>query len=75
MAEERAFTVRIPEAQARDLETIAAVQGHSLAEEVRRAIRREIDERRHDPAFQARLKWAIEENQAQLRRLSAFAGD
>lgn len=66
----KAFTVRLPEDQAAELERVAQVEQTSVAEEIRQAITIRIEERRQDPAFQERLRALIEENQRVLEKLA-----
>ena len=66
----RAFTVRLPEEQAADLEAVAQVDGLSVAEEIRDAIADRVAQRRADKAFQSRLREAIEQNRRALERLA-----
>jgi hypothetical protein len=66
----RAYTVRLQEDQAEDLEAVAQVDGLSVAEEIREAITERIAQRRADKAFQNRLREAIEQNRRALERLA-----
>ncbi len=66
----KAFTVRLPEDQAAELERVAQVDGTSVAEEIREAITTRINKRREDPTFQERLRELIEENQKILEKLA-----
>jgi hypothetical protein len=66
----RAFTVRVSEEQAEELEAIAAAEGTSLAEEVRSALSERIETRRKDKEFQARLRATMERNRRVLDRLA-----
>lgn len=68
--EQKAFTVRLDVDQAADLEAVAAADGVAVAEEIRRAVADRIEARRKDPAFQARLRSIIEQNQRVLERLA-----
>lgn len=70
MEERKAMTVRLDADQAQDLETIAAVEGTPISEEVRKAIGRHIAEKKRDREFQARLKKSIERNRKILDRLA-----
>lgn len=70
MSEQRAFTVRIPEEQAEELEAIAASDDASLAEEVRIAIAERIEAKRQDPAFQG---WLREHNARNKRIMTRLA--
>ena len=42
----------------------------SVAEEIRQAVADRIEARRHDPAFQERIRSIIEQNQRVLERLA-----
>jgi hypothetical protein len=66
----RAYTVRLHEDQAEDLEAVAQVDGLSVAEEIRKAITERVAQRRADKAFQSRLREAIEQNRRALERLA-----
>ncbi|MCO6006322.1 ribbon-helix-helix protein, CopG family [Actinoallomurus purpureus] len=66
----RAFTVRVSEDQAEELEAIAAAEGTSVAEEVRSALTERIAARRKDGEFQARLRATMERNRRVLDRLA-----
>lgn len=66
----RALTVRLPVDQAEDIETLAQVDGTSVAELVRSALDDRIAARRQDPDFAARLHKTIARNQRALERLS-----
>lgn len=68
--EQRAFTVRLDADQASDLEAVAAADGVSIAEVMRRAVADRIETRRKDPAFQARIRSIIDQNQRVLERLA-----
>ena len=50
------MTLRLPEAQAQALETVAEVEGLPVVEVVRLAIAEYIDGRRRDPSFLVRLE-------------------
>ncbi|MEP7378522.1 MAG: hypothetical protein ABI725_03070 [Chloroflexota bacterium] len=60
----RTRTVRLSGDQADMLDVLAAVDGASANEEMRRAIASHIDARRGDPEFQKRLRASIERNRA-----------
>ncbi|MEN8114756.1 MAG: ribbon-helix-helix protein, CopG family [Actinomycetota bacterium] len=68
--EQRAFTVRLDTDQASDLEAVAAADGVSIAEVIREAVADRIEARRKDPAFQARIRSIIDQNQRVLERLA-----
>lgn len=67
---QKGFTVRMPEDEAAELERVAQVDGTSVAEEIRQAVKARIEERRSDPDFQERLRDLIEENQKILEKLA-----
>ncbi len=64
------LTLRLPEEQARDIETLARVDGVSVAEEVRDAIAARVEAKRNDPDFQDRLGRLMEQERAVLERLA-----
>jgi predicted transcriptional regulator len=66
----KAFTMRLPEEKAAELEAVARADGMPVSEAVREAIDRHIDARRKDKKFQARLSKLIEDNQRVLDRLA-----
>ncbi len=66
----KAFTMRLSEHKAAELEAVARADGVPVAEVVRDAIDRHIDARRKDKDFQARLTKLIEDNQRVLDRLA-----
>jgi hypothetical protein len=66
----RALTVRLPAEQAEDIETIAQVEGVSVAEEIRAALADRIAARRADADFAARLRKTMERNRRALERLA-----
>jgi len=66
----RAYTVRLHEDQAEDLDAVVQVDGLSVAEEIREAITERVAQRRADKAFQSRLREAIEQNRRALERLA-----
>jgi predicted DNA-binding protein len=66
----KAFTMRLPEEKAAELETVARADGVPVSEAVRDAIDHHIDARRKDKAFQARLTKLVEDNQRVLDRLA-----
>lgn len=67
---QKAFTVRLDADQASDLEAVAAADGVSVAEEIRRAVAERIAARRKDPVFQTRIRSIIEQNQRVLKQLA-----
>ena len=64
------MTLRLPDEQAADLEALARAEGIPIAEAVRQAIVAQIEARRKDEAFQARLRTSMERNHAILERLA-----
>lgn len=66
----KAFTMRIPEEKAAELEAVARADGMPVSEAVREAIDHHIEARRMDKDFQARLSKLIEDNQRVLDRLA-----
>ncbi len=66
----KAFTMRLPEEQAAELEAVARADGVPVSEAVREAIDSHIEARRKDKGFQARLGKLIEDNQRVLDRLA-----
>ncbi len=70
MEDTRAMTLRLPATQAKELETVAQVDGVSVAEAVRSAIEEHIAARRRDEEFRTRLRRSLEENRDILERLA-----
>ena len=66
----KAFTMRLPEEKAAELEAVARADGVPVSEAVRNAIDRHIDARRKDKDFQVRLSKLIEDNKRVLDRLA-----
>jgi hypothetical protein len=66
----KAMTVRLTDEQAMDLEAIAQIEGIPVAEAVRQAVATQIEARRKDKAFQARLRASLERNRKVLQRLA-----
>lgn len=66
----KAFTMRLPEEKAAELEAVAQADGMHVSEAVREAIDCHIEARRKDKDFQARLTRLIEDNQRVLDRLA-----
>ena len=64
------MTLRLPDDQAADLEALARADGIPIAEAVRQAIAAQIEARRTDDAFQARLRESMERNHVILERLA-----
>ncbi len=66
----KAFTMRISEDKAAELEAVARADGVPVSEAVRDAIDHHIDARRKDKEFQARLSKLIEDDKRVLDRLA-----
>lgn len=66
----KAFTMRLSEEKAAELEAVARADGMPVSEAVRDAINQHIDARRKDKDFQARLSKLVEDNQRVLNRLA-----
>lgn len=66
----KAMTVRVDTETAEQLEAVAQVEGVPVAEVIREALSRHIEERRNDAEFQERLRASIERNKTTLERLS-----
>jgi len=64
------ITVRLPDDLAADAETVARVDGTSLNETVKRSLLEEVERRRKNPEFKARLTKIIEEDRELLERLA-----
>ena len=64
------LTVRLPDELAADAEALARVNGTSLNETVKQSLIEEIERKRSDPEFKARLKRIIEEDRELLERLA-----
>jgi predicted transcriptional regulator len=56
----KAMTIRLSADQAEALETVANVEDRAVSDVIRAAIAEHIENRRHDPDFQAGLKARIE---------------
>jgi predicted DNA-binding protein len=63
----KAMTLRLSPEQAEELETIATVENLPVAEVVRAAISRHIEERRNDEGFRQGLRERIERAQRLLQ--------
>ncbi len=66
----KAMTVRLTDEQAMDLEAMAQAEGIPVAEAVRQAVAAQIEARRKDKAFQARLRASLGRNRRVLQRLA-----
>ncbi|HWH10197.1 MAG TPA: hypothetical protein VG165_03655 [Solirubrobacteraceae bacterium] len=64
------LTVRLDDGLAADTEALARVDGTSLNETVKQALRAAVSRRRSDPEFKARLRRVIEEDRELLARLA-----
>ncbi len=63
----KVITVRLPEQQVADLETIARFDGVALAEVVRAGVELVLESRRADPEFRVRVEKAYAEAQRLLQ--------
>jgi hypothetical protein len=68
--ETKMLTLRLPAEQAQDIETLARVNGVSVAEEIRDAIAARVEAKRIDGEFQERLQRLLEQERAVLERLA-----
>jgi predicted DNA-binding protein len=66
----KAMTVRVDTETAEQIEALAQVEGVPVAQVVREALARHIEQRRNDAEFQRRLRASIERNKTILERLS-----
>jgi predicted transcriptional regulator len=64
------ITVRLPDELAADAEALARVDGTSLNETVKQSLLQEVERRRKNPEFKARLIRIIEEDRELLERLA-----
>ena len=64
------ITVRLPDDVAADAEALARVNGVSLNETVKQSLIEEVNRKRRDPAFKARVEEIIERDRELLERLS-----
>lgn len=64
------LTVRLDDQLAADTEALARVEGKSLNETVKDALREAVDRRRRDPKFKSRVRRIIEEDRELLERLA-----
>jgi hypothetical protein len=70
MADQKNMTLRLPAAQADELEAVARVEGISVSDAVREAITEHIDRKRKDKAFRERLRTVMERDREILERLA-----
>lgn len=66
----KTMTMRLPDAQAAELEVVARADNSSVSEAVRTAIGEHIDRRRNDRDFKARLREIMEQDREILERLA-----
>jgi hypothetical protein len=64
------LSLRLPEAQAQDLEMLARVEGVSVNEEIRNAVAERVEAKRADKEFQERLRRLMDQERAVLDRLA-----
>lgn len=64
------LTVRLDEELAADTEALARVEGKSLNETVKEALKEAVERRRQDPEFRARLRGIIDQDRELLQRLA-----
>ncbi len=64
------LTVRLDDDLAADTEALARVEGQSLNETVKQALREAVERRQKDPAFKRRIRQIIEEDRELLERLA-----
>ncbi len=69
--DKKMLSLRLDPAEADDAETVATVDGVSVSEVVREALRRYVRERQADAAFQRELRASLERNRRALQRLAA----
>jgi predicted transcriptional regulator len=63
-------TIRLDDETAELLEAIARVEGTTMSEEMRKAIKQHIESRRNDSGFMELLKKSMERNESILKRLA-----
>lgn len=64
------LTVRLPDDLAADTEALARVEGKSVNETIKDALREAVERRRRDPKFRARVRQIMEEDRELLERLA-----
>jgi len=64
------LTLRLDDELAADTQALSRVEGQSVNETVREALREAVERRRKDPAFKARLRRIIDEDRELLERLA-----
>lgn len=65
----KVLTVRLPEGQLNELETLARFDGVALAEEIREGVELLLNARRHDPAYRERVRESFEHARRLLAEL------
>jgi hypothetical protein len=70
MADQKNMTLRLPGAQADELEAVARAEGISVSDAVRKAIAEHIDRKRKDKVFRERLRAVMERDREILERLA-----
>ncbi|MDZ7731808.1 MAG: hypothetical protein U5R31_00695 [Acidimicrobiia bacterium] len=70
MPDQKVTTIRQSAEQAADLEAIARVEGVPVADVLRTAIARHIEDRRNDPEFRKRIETRLKEDEQILRKLA-----
>lgn len=64
------LTLRLPDDLAAETEALARVEGKSVNETIKDALREAIHQRRRDPKFRQRVQQIIEEDRELLERLA-----
>ena len=64
------LTVRLPDDLAADTEALARVEGKSVNETIKDALRDAVEQRRRDPKFKERVQQIIAEDRELLERLA-----
>jgi Arc/MetJ-type ribon-helix-helix transcriptional regulator len=70
-ADKKMMSLRLDPQEASDAETVATVDGVSVSEVVREALRRYVNDRQADPDFQRELRSSLERNRRALQRLAS----
>jgi predicted DNA-binding protein len=71
----KAMSLRLDEEKMAELANVARVEGATVSEVVRKAVRKHIDTRTSDPEFQRRVKEKLEEDIATFKRLAERADE
>jgi predicted DNA-binding protein len=71
----KAMSLRLDDEKMAELHNVARVEGATVSEVVRDAIRNHIDTRSTDPEFQRRVKKKLEEDIAIFKRLAEGADE